>query len=102
MKTPFEGLTLAPKGNPGSRLNVRVLPLGSVAELVKERGRVSLMVRFAMAVSTGGLLLAPTILRMPDELVALWPSGLVIVTVRGPALAPAATERLSVRWVGSI
>ena len=40
--------------------------------------------------------------KMPVELVALWPSGLVTVTVRVPAVAPPLTETLSVTCVGSV
>src|SRR2546422_714375 len=72
LNTPLVGFTLAPAGAPGSRLKVRVSPLGSVAVLVKMRVAPSLTVLLEIAVSEGGLLVAPPVMvKRPEALVAL-------------------------------
>src|ERR1041385_8464737 len=101
-KTPLDALIVAFVGAPGSRLNVRLSPFGSVALFVNTSATPSFTVSSEMVDSTGGLFVAPTevIVRIPPPFVALWPSGLVTVTARAPAAAPDAIVRCSVRLVG--
>src|SRR6266478_997652 len=91
LKTPLVAFMLAP-GGPKSRLKESALPSGSVAVLVKVSVVSSLIVLSGIVVKTGGLLPMPRMVRMVEELAALWPSGFVTVTVRAPLDAPAATD----------
>src|SRR5438477_362648 len=61
VKTPLVGFTLAPVGNPGSKLNVRESPSGSIAVIVNVKRLPSFTVLFPIPVSTGGLLVPPPV-----------------------------------------
>src|SRR5439155_7519578 len=70
VKIPLVGLTVAPAGAPGSRLNVSVSPFGSVALLVNVSVDSSLIVLLDTEARTGGLLVAPlVIVNIPVALV---------------------------------
>src|SRR5436853_355967 len=73
--TPVRGLIVALVGAPGSSEKVSASPFASVAVLVKVSVTSSVLVRLAMFTSTGArLVLVLKMLRIPEALIAVWPS----------------------------
>src|SRR3974390_3376173 len=77
VKMPLVGLMAALSAAPGPRLNVSWSPSGSLAVLVTVRLVPAVTVRLEIAASVGGWLvgtMTPATVRIPELLVADWPS----------------------------
>src|SRR5258708_7910437 len=97
---PLVALMVALAAAPAPRLKANWSPSTSLAMFVMARVIPTATVRLEIAASVGGRLVAEMTVKRPDTLVADWPSGLVMVIVRAPVAALAATVKFSVTLVG--